>query len=482
MEKFRFYTHYRKILADTDTPVSIYLRIRDRFSHAVLLESSDYHGNENTFSYICFEPVSSFRVEDHQITHTYPDGTTHLTPLEKGQQLMPILQEYVGKFHMDVLDLKFTYNGFFGYQSYDAVRWMEEIDIATYTDDSRQIPDVLYYLYRYMIVINHFNNELYLFDHSLHKEEHQLPYLEAILSNPTIPKYGFYLEGEEQFNISDETYLEMVHKGIDHCQQGDVFQIVLSRQFSQEFRGDEFNVYRQLRSINPSPYLFYCDYGSFKLMGSSPEAQLVIEDRRAIIHPIAGTFKRTGNDEEDSRLARVLFDDPKENSEHVMLVDLARNDLSRHGTNVEVDTFKEIQFYSHVIHLVSTVSAEINEEINSLQLAADTFPAGTLSGAPKHKAMQLINLYEPQNRGFYGGCIGYLGLDGNFNHAIMIRSLLSRMNRLYYQAGAGIVSRSVPEKELQEVNNKVGALRKALKLAANTIWSSSTATLNSKLL
>lgn len=466
MFTYKLHTHYKKILADTDTPVSIYLRIRDRFSHAILLESSDYHGNENTFSYICFNPLSSFTLEKSEVLITYPDGEKEKIALSKGDAVASLLQDYVSKFHMDEMDLKFTYNGFFGYQAYDAVRWMEDIDISTYESEERQIPDILYYLYRYMIVINHFNNEMYLFEHSLQSEEHRLSYIEAILSNPTIPTYSFSLKGEERSNISDETYRQMVGKGIEHCQRGDVFQIVLSRQFMQDFQGDEFNVYRQLRSINPSPYLFYGDYGNFKLMGSSPEAQLVIEKGKAIIHPIAGTFKRTGNDEEDSRLARELFDDPKENSEHVMLVDLARNDLSRHGAEVKVETFKEIQFYSHVIHLVSTVSAQIDETVSSLQLAADTFPAGTLSGAPKHKAMQLINTYEMQNRGFYGGAIGYMGLDGYFNHAIMIRSFLSKNNRLYYQAGAGIVSRSIPENELQEVNNKVGALRKALEKAA----------------
>lgn len=369
------------------------------------------------------------------------------------------------RFETDVETFRFPCNGLFGYQSYDVVRQYESVDIQTYPDAKREIPDLLYYVYRYLIVINHFNNEMYLFEHSYGEQESRLAHIESLIYSQTLPQYGFEVLGEEETNYRDEEFLEILQKGKDHCQRGDVFQIVLSRQFRRAFRGDEFQVYRMLRSVNPSPYLFYCDYGNFKLMGSSPEAQLIIGKEYAYIHPIAGTFRRTGHDEQDSLLARKLFDDPKENAEHVMLVDLARNDLSRNGSEVKVETFKEIQYFSHVIHLVSKVSARIRKDVSPLQLVADTFPAGTLSGAPKHMAMQLINRYENQNRGFYGGAIGYLGFDGSFNHAIIIRSFLSKNNALYYQAGAGVVAKSVIESELQEVNNKLTALRKAIELA-----------------
>lgn len=453
------------MLADTVTPVSIYLRLRDRYANSILLESSDYHGNENTYSFICFEPIAEFKLAKNILNMRFPSGEQVEERLETTESLPIKLRQFLDSFEVDELDLKFSYNGLFGYQAYDTVRHYEEVEIDTFPNEDREIPDMLYCLYRYLIVINHFNNELYLLEHNYGDMPSQLAHIEALLNNPTIPAYDFKLVGEESSNLTDEAYIEMVKKGIHHCQVGDVFQIVLSRRFQQEFQGDEFNVYRTLRSINPSPYLFYCDYGSFKLMGSSPEAQLIIQGGQATIHPIAGTFRRTGNDEEDTQLARKLFDDPKENSEHIMLVDLARNDLSRNGSEVKVDTFKEIQFYSHVIHLVSKVTAEISPDVSSLQLVADTFPAGTLSGAPKHRAMQLINEYEPQNRGYYGGCVGYLGFNGNFNQAIMIRSFLSKNNHLYYQAGAGVVSRSVPENELQEVNNKLMALKKALSFA-----------------
>ncbi|MEM8899797.1 MAG: chorismate-binding protein [Bacteroidota bacterium] len=462
---YKLHTTYRQLLADTVTPVSIYLRIRDRYAQTVLLESSDYRGNTNTYSFICFDPMSEVKVENNVFTAVYPDNKVKEVPLGKERVLPSLMQEFLNEFEVDELDMKFVYSGLFGYQTYDIVRHYEDIEIKSFEDDERRVPEILYHVYRYMIVVNHFNNEMFVFEHRLDGEESNLDAIIDILSNPTVPSYHFELHGEETTNFTDEEFLDVIEKGRHHCQMGDVFQIVLSRRFQQGFRGDEFNVYRALRSVNPSPYLFYCDYGSFKLMGSSPEAQLIIKDGQATIHPIAGTFRRTGNDEEDARLSRELFDDPKENAEHVMLVDLARNDLSRHGHDVEVATFKEIQFYSHVIHLVSKVDAQIGDNTLSMELVGDTFPAGTLAGAPKHRAMQLINEYEPQNRGYYAGCIGYMDFKGNFNHAIMIRSFLSKQNVLYYHAGAGIVSRSVPASELQEVHNKLGALRKAMNTA-----------------
>ncbi len=471
---FRFITQHKERLADTVTPVSAYLRLRDAFPVSILLESSDYHTAENSFSYLCCEPIGTFSVAHEEATATYPDGTSHRTTVDSMGQLPQLLRDFSRSFAGDAMPMKFAYQGLFGYQCYDIVRHYETVDIDSYDNDDRSIPDMLYHFFRFVLVFDHFHNKLYLFEHRLEGQPSRLAEIERIIDRQNVPRFSFQTRGSETTPLTDEDYLQMVRKGISHCQRGDVFQIVLSRQFRQGFEGDEFNVYRALRSINPSPYLFFGDFGSFKLMGSSPEAQLVIQDRKAVIHPIAGTFRRTGRDAEDLEIARRLAADPKENAEHVMLVDLARNDLSRHGTDVKVDTYKEIQYYSHVIHLVSKVSATIGEAVSPLQLVADTFPAGTLSGAPKHMAMQLINRYEPHNRGFYGGCIGFLGLDGSFNHAIMIRSFLARGNILYYQAGAGVVSRSVPENELQEVHNKLGALRQALQVAEEIGFSQKT--------
>jgi anthranilate synthase component I len=463
---FPLTTQYHKRLADTFTPVSLYLRLRDHFSYPLLLESSDYHGDENPLSYLCLEPMATFRVQGGTVQQRFPDGSEENYLLEDTRQLPQILQGFIDRFEVkQPEEVPFSANGLFGYQGYDVVRHYETVDIDSYPESSREIPDLLYHVYRYVLVINHFHNELYLFEHRYGDEPSQIDRLDQLINRQALPRYSFTTAGRESTNFTDDEFLQIIDRGRHHCQLGDVFQIVLSRQFSQRFHGDEFNVYRALRSVNPSPYLFYCDFGDFKLMGSSPEAQLIIADGQATIHPIAGTFRRTGNDEQDSALARELSDDPKENAEHVMLVDLARNDLSRHGSEVQVETYKEVQYYSHVIHLVSKVTAQVREGVSPLQLVADTFPAGTLSGAPKHKAMQLIELYENQNRGFYGGAIGFLGFDGSFNHAIMIRSFLSKNNVLCYQAGAGVVSQSDPQKELQEVNNKLAALRTAIDLA-----------------
>jgi anthranilate synthase component 1 len=375
------------------------------------------------------------------------------------------LRNFSSRFQIDDLDFKFISNGLFGYMQYDTVSFFEDIQLKNQVDED--VPLMQYAVYRYVIAINHFKNELVLFEHTAEGEvfESKLDYLHSLINNKNIPQYQFQLEGEENSNYSDAKFLEILKTGQDHCFKGDVFQIVLSRSFSTKFKGDEFNVYRSLRSVNPSPYLFFFDYGSFKIFGSSPEAQIVVKNRQATIYPIAGTFKRTGNDLADAELARKLYDDPKENSEHVMLVDLARNDLSRTSEEVNVEVFKEIQYYSHVIHLVSKVTGQLAENQNPLQLVADTFPAGTLSGAPKYRAMQLIDELENSARRFYGGAIGYLGFNGDFNHAILIRSFVSQNNQLRFQAGAGVVAKSNIQSELQEVNNKLEALRVALKAA-----------------
>jgi len=457
-------TTYKKLLADTVTPVSIYLKLRDKFENPILLESSDYHGADDSFSYICCEPIARFEVKDNSYKQSLPGEITEGEV--EGKEVMQKLDEFVASFQADENPFKFINNGLFGYIGYDAVQHFENIPVGDHQADEYGIPDILYHVYRYVIAIDHFKNELYIFEHSPEGSTPKgLAAIENLVNNKNYPSYAFAPVQEESSNYIDEEFLEIIDKGIQHCFRGDVFQIVLSRRFQDNFSGDEFNVYRALRSVNPSPYLFYFDYGSYKIFGSSPEAQLVIKGRKATIHPIAGTFRRTGNDEADAELAKKLHEDPKENSEHVMLVDLARNDLSRAGSNVEVDTYKEVQYFSHVIHLVSKVTGTLSEDMNETQMISGTFPAGTLSGAPKVRAMQLINEYESTRRGYYGGAIGFMGFNGDFNHAIMIRSFLSKDNTLFYQAGAGVVAKSNRESELHEVNNKLAALRKAIELA-----------------
>lgn len=461
--KYTLKTHRKKILADTITPVSVYLRLRDKFPNSLLLESSDYRANDNTFSYICCKPIASITVKNEVITEVFPDGTTTTTTIARDTDVVGIIEAFAKKFETEDNEQKFIQNGLFGYMSYDAVRYFEDIEV-TKKEAQLDVPDLYYAVYQNIIAINHFNNEAHIFSHT-YNEENNLNQIAQLLTVKSFAEYHFKLEGEQQSQMSDEAFIELVKTCKKHCQRGDVFQIVPSKRFSQGFSGDEFNVYRSLRSVNPSPYLFFFDYGNFKIFGSSPEAQLIVKEGKAEIHPIAGTFKRTGNDEKDAALAKKLSEDTKENSEHVMLVDLARNDLSRNGSNVKVETYREVQFFSHVIHLVSKVTGTKHPDTSTMRVVADTFPAGTLSGAPKHNAMKLLEKYEPINRDFYGGAIGFMDFNGNFNHAIIIRSFLSKNHQLHYQAGAGIVSDSVPEKELEEVYNKLGALTKALKLA-----------------
>ena len=461
MQQFQLHTQHKQILADTITPVSIYLKIRDKFPNSILLESSDYHTADNSFSYICCNPIASIKIENNSIMSSFPDGTSEKIAISTAVNVPKVIEEFASKFKPENNNFKFINNGLFGYINYDAVQYFETISIQKRTDDLA-IPDLYYAVYQNIIAINHFKNEAYIFCHSI-DNANNIKEIEQLLQTKTFASYRFSKEGNSVSNLTDAEFKSNVGLAKKHCHRGDVFQLVLSRRFSQAFKGDEFNVYRALRNINPSPYLFFFDYGNFKIFGSSPEAQLVISNKHAEIHPIAGTFKRTGNDEQDAELAKKLAEDAKENSEHVMLVDLARNDLSRNCNEVKVEKYKEVQFFSHVIHLVSKVTGKLNG--SSMKLVANTFPAGTLSGAPKHKAMQLIEEIENTNRTFYGGAIGFMDFEGNFNHAIMIRTFLSKNHQLHYQAGAGIVESSSEESEMQEVYNKLGALNKALELA-----------------
>jgi len=465
MKKFNLRTKTIALLADTVTPVSIYLKIRDIFPNSILLESSDYHGNENSYSYICFEPLAIFRADNGIITETYPDRSEIITNIDDKTAFNRRFSAFALSFELSDIPSDIPVHGLFGYTSYDAVEYFEKIKFKPVKEYPHKIPDVHYILYKYIIAINHFQNVLNIIENTIDGKSGETDRIVTLLNNRNFAIYPFQPIGEETRNLSDEQYMEMVNKGREHCCRGDVFQVVLSRQFAQKFIGDEFNVYRALRSINPSPYLFYFDFGSYKIFGSSPEAHLKINKGRAFINPIAGTFKRTGDDEKDKMTAERLSYDLKENAEHVMLVDLARNDLSRNSNNVKVDNLREIQFYSHVIHLVSSVSGELTEGTSIADMLTSTFPAGTLTGAPKHMAMQLIDRYENSRRGYYGGAIGFIDLRGSLNHAIMIRTFLSMGNVLYYQAGAGIVAGSNEKNELQEVNNKLGALKKAIELA-----------------
>ena len=463
MKTYHYTTVHQTILGDIHTPVSTYLKVRDLFPQSALMESSDYHGNENNRSFIALDPIASISINRGVATASYPDGTTEQHYVTGVESLECSINSFLSHFHVDGEYSR--YCGLYGYTTFNTVRYTEGIDIKESREDKNDAPDLLYIMYRYLIVFNDFSNEMMLLEMVGEDGESRIDDILRAVTDRNFTTYTFRSIGETLSTLTDDEHRENIRRGIAHCLRGDVFQIVLSRRFIQRYQGDDFKLYRALRSINPSPYLFYFDFGGFRIFGSSPETHCKIENRHATIDPIAGTTRRTGDRHTDEGLAEALRVDPKENAEHVMLVDLARNDLSRNCNDVTVEKYKETQYYSHVIHLVSRVGGEMLPAANTIKTFFDTFPAGTLSGAPKVRAMQLISQYEPHCRGAYGGCIGFIGFDGSLNQAITIRTFVSRNNTLWFQAGGGIVAKSNVENELQEVNNKLGALKKAIAMA-----------------
>ena len=466
---FQYKTESKTILADLYTPVGVYMRLRDIYPQSALMESSDYHEKDNSRSFIGINPIASVAIGHGLATITFPDGTTESHEVNKEYRSDKAIHALIDR--IQVTGEYKDFCGLYGYTSFNAVRYFEDIAVKDETQERNDAPDMLYILYKDVIVFDHFNNSLTIVTIG---DEVELATIYKQMNKANVKAYDFHPIGETTSPLTDEEHKANIRKGIQHCLRGDVFQIVLSRRFIQKYEGDDFKLYRAQRSINPSPYLFYFDFGGFRIFGSSPETHCRIEPIansqqpiafKAYIDPIAGTTKRTGNAEADRKGAEYLRNDPKENAEHVMLVDLARNDLSRNCHGVKVDFYKDLQYYSHVIHLVSRVSGELDEGADPIKAFIDTFPAGTLSGAPKVRAMQLISEYEPHNRGAYGGCIGYIGLDGSLNQAITIRTFVSRNGELWFQAGGGIVAKSDEEYELQEVNNKLGALRRAIHMA-----------------
>lgn len=473
---YNYQTVSSTILADLYTPVGVYLSLRRLYPQSALMESSDYHSHDTARSFIAIHPMASFAVSHGVAITSLPDGTVLRQPLDldrKGvakEQVAQALGDFLAAFHVEGEGRE--YCGVYGFTSFNAVRYFENIDVVDDTQPANDAPDMLYVMYRDLIVFDHYSNRIRLVTlvregDSVAAGGKVLTDIEQQLRRPG-QCYDFHTEGPVFSTLSDEAHRANIRRCVAHCLRGDVFQIVVSRRFCQHYSGDDFRLYRALRSINPSPYLFYFDFGGYRIFGSSPETHCRIDGDRAYIDPIAGTTRRTGDPAEDRRHAEFLRNDAKENAEHVMLVDLARNDLSRNCQDVKVDFFKDMQFYSHVIHLVSRVSGRLLQPHSpSAKIRAffDTFPAGTLSGAPKVRAMQIISELEPHNRGAYGGCIGFIGLDGDLNQAIVIRTFVSRNGELWFQAGSGVVAKSNDEYELQECNNKLGALTRAIKEA-----------------
>ncbi len=463
MKNYSYKTNTRQVIGDLHTPVNIYLKVRDLYPQSALMESSDYHAGDNSKSYIALSPMASIAVNHGRVTASYPDN--HVEEFDLGEKVSveDTITSFLKRFNIEGENREIC--GLYGYTTFNSVRYFENIEIKESCENVNDAPDILYILYRYVIRFTPFSSDLTIVELLGDDEKSDLDSIERVLENRNYSSYDFSVTGDIRSTLTDEEHKANVRKGIAHCMRGDVFQIVLSRRFIQPYAGDDFKVYRALRSINPSPYLFYFDFGGFRIFGSSPETHCKVTGREAYIDPIAGTTKRTGDTLKDKELTEALLADPKENAEHVMLVDLARNDLSRNCDNVNLLFYKEPQYYSHVIHLVSRVTGTMHEGVSPIKCFVDTFPAGTLSGAPKVRAMQLISEIEPHNRGAYGGCIGFVGVDGDLNQAITIRTFVSRNNELWLQAGGGIVARSDEEYELQEVNNKLGALKRAIDLA-----------------
>lgn len=460
---FSYQTKSKTILADLYTPVSAYLRVRDSYPQSALMESSDYHGGENSRSFIGFNPLASISISHGKAISKMPDGSTIEKAISESYRVDLAINDFLHQIKVTGDNSNFC--GLYGYTSFNAVRYFENIAVKDATMAKNDAPDMLYILYKTVIMFDHFNNQMKIIEMLTDGEENHIANVEKLLNKNNVQTFGFSPVGDTTSTLTDEEHKANIRKCIQHCLRGDVFQVVPSRRFVQKYEGDDFKLYRALRSINPSPYLFYFDFGGFRIFGSSPETHCRIEGGKAYIDPIAGTTKRTGNKEQDEKNALFLRNDPKENAEHVMLVDLARNDLSRNCNGVKVDFYKDMQYYSHVIHLVSRVSGNLDKGADPIKSFIDTFPAGTLSGAPKVRAMQIISELEPHNRGAYGGCIGFIGLNGNLNQAITIRSFVSRNGELWFQAGSGVVAKSNDEYELQEVNSKLGALKKAIMMA-----------------
>ena len=491
MAQYNYKTVTRKILADLYTPVGVYMRLRDIYPQSALMESSDYHGSDNSRSFIGVHPIASIAVGHGIVTATYPDGKVEKQELPafgegKGEEcklaISKAINDFIQSFHVEGEGKDFC--GLYGFTTFNAMRYFENIPVKDTTMEKNDAPDIYYIMYKDIIVFDHFNNtmELIVLNEANEEEKseeaklensslstlHSSLEIDALLkavNKANVKPYDFHPVGETTSTLTDEEHKANIRRCIQHCLRGDVFQIVVSRRFVQKYEGDDFKLYRALRSINPSPYLFYFDFGGFRIFGSSPETHNRIVGNKAFIDPIAGTTKRTGDMEQDRKAAEFLRNDPKENAEHVMLVDLARNDLSRNCHGVKVDFYKDMQFYSHVIHLVSRVSGTLDEGADHIKEFIDTFPAGTLSGAPKVRAMQIISELEPHNRGAYGGCIGFIGLNGDLNQAIVIRTFVSRNGELWFQAGSGVVAKSNDQYELEECNNKLGALTKAIHIA-----------------
>jgi len=450
-----------EVLADTDTPLSLFLKLKDWGKYRALLESAEGGIKWGRFSFVALGSGLSFSFRDQE-------GD----PFEAPKKFLEGLRVYRDP------RLPRFWGGLVGYVAYDVVRFFEPVRIGK--KDVINLPDMFFFLTELVLIHDNLSGKVKVVVPMFPKEGAEKEYqrakealqkaLERVYEGCVYPKN--YQDKEPELslwksNFTKEGFEEAVLKAKEYIAQGDVIQVVLSQRFSRAFKGNAEDIYRVLRFLNPSPYMFYLDFGDFQVVGSSPEVLVRLEEGKVLTRPIAGTRRRGNTEEEDKALERELLADEKERAEHLMLVDLGRNDLGRvckPGT-VKVADFMRVERYSHVMHLVSDVEGDVVEGLSAFDVLKACFPAGTVSGAPKVRAMQIIEELEPERRGIYAGSVGYVSFDGNMDMAIAIRTAVCRGEEVFVQAGAGIVADSDPEKEWWETVNKAKALMKAVDTA-----------------
>lgn len=455
-------------VADTETPITLYLKLLDQ-GPSCLLESVEGGQYLGRYSFIALDPIVTFRSAGGDGALVFPDGRAENVSGPPLKTLREIMQSF--RVPERENNLRF-WGGAVGFTAYDAVRSLEKLPGTPV--DELQMPDCIYFFPSTVVIFDHVRHTVTLsVNLPLDGEDPCVVYKRAVSKlkqirdklQRSIPYTGeFTLQGAIKEDLSDDEFVQRVQRAQEYIRAGDIIQVVLSRRYALNFDGDDFAIYRRLRSVNPSPYMYYFNLGDIKVIGSSPEMLVRVENETVTTCPIAGTRPRALDPEEDRRLAGELLDDEKERAEHLMLVDLGRNDLGRVSVpgTVKVPRFMEVDYYSHVMHIVSRVEGILAPDKDALDALAACFPAGTVSGAPKVRAMEIIDELEPNRRGIYAGAVGYLGFNGNMDTAIAIRTMVIKGNTIYIQAGAGIVADSQPQRECEEIASKARAMFKTL--------------------
>lgn len=472
LNEYKITPVFYEVLSDTCTPIHIYNALEQNEENCFILESVDNSQQWGRYSFIGINPKAEITVKNGTITHTQGADIKTINPEHPITYLSHIMEEYRSPVFSNKPKLT---GGLIGYFAYDTIRYIEKT-VSNSPDNDLDMPDCHLFLYDEIVAFDHLTNKTIIILNISHQGDIAAQYqacqkradeiAERLRSYVPLPKpRSAKKEISIISNVTEEEFTDMVLKAKEHILNGDIFQIVLSQRFEIKNPPEPFDVYRMLRATNPSPYLYYFKNKAYQIAGASPEMLVNVTERIVSTKPIAGTIGRSILEEEDKKLEQQLLSDPKERAEHTMLVDLGRNDVgkvAKFGT-VKVTDFMHIERYSKVMHLVSNVTGYLRDDKNALDALMAVLPAGTLSGAPKIRAMQLIDQLENKRRGLYGGTVGYLGFDGNMDTCIAIRTVLFKNNKAYVQAGAGIVADSVPEKEYLETKNKALAVINAIK-------------------